>query len=127
MAILVVIIGVVISCGGIVILISPTTPQGVARRFLQSGRLYLAAVIRLVLGVLLVLAAPYCRPDEPWVGTTIRIIGVLTIVIGALLLAIGRQRLRALIEWALALPPGILRAFAPIALVLGGFLIYAGL
>jgi hypothetical protein len=52
---------------------------------------------------------------------------VFTILVAALMLVIGRHRLRAIIEWALNLPPATLRIFAPIALALGGFLIYAGL
>jgi hypothetical protein len=126
-AILVVILGVVIACGGLVILILPATPQRVARRFLESGREYLAVSIRLAFGVLFVVVAPYCRPDQPWVGTTIRLIGVFTILVAGLMLAMGRRRLRAILEWAMNLPPSTLRIFAPIALVFGGFLIYAGL
>ena len=127
MSYLIVLVGVLVTLGGLVILISPTTPQGVGRRFLQSGREYLAVAIRMAFGVLFVVAAPYCRPEEPWVGTTVRIVGLLTIVVAASLLVIGRRRLRAIIEWGLALPPSVLRIFAPIALILGGFLIYAGL
>lgn len=127
MGMLIVVMGVLIIFGGVVVLVSPTTPQGVARRFLQSGREYLAVAIRMAFGVLFVIAAPYCRPEEPWVGSTIRVIGVFTILVAALMLVIGRHRLRAIIEWALNLPPATLRIFAPIALALGGFLIYAGL
>lgn len=127
MAILVLLAGVVITLGGVVVLISPSTPMHVARKFfLEPGREYLALAIRFAFGVLFVVAGPYCRPEEPWVGWIVRLIGVLTILAVAVLLAIGRRRLRALIEWALNLPPSIFRLFAPVALVLGGFLIYAG-
>ncbi len=99
---------------------SPSRLLGVVRYFQTPAGLYVAAALRLVLGVALFFAAPTSRAPE-----LVRILGVVIIVAGLITPFFGLERFRRLLEWWSALGPGFFRAWAAFALVFGFLLAYA--
>lgn len=126
MTTVVAILGAIITLLGISGLTSPDAMKWVGSRFRTPSGMVAAVVIRVVAGVLLILAGPSCRPDMSWVSTTVQMVGGLAIAAAVLLLFIGPARFRATLDWSLNKPPAFLRGWSLIAIVLGGFLLYAG-
>jgi len=82
--------------------------------------LYLAVILRLVLGVALIGAASRSRfPDA------IGILGIISIVAALVAPSLRFERLRAFVQWWAARPSGFIRAWALVAAVFGVFLMYA--
>lgn len=87
----------------------------------KPDRLWLAVAIRLALGVLLIYAAPQCRMPE-----AVRIFGVITVLAALGLVVLGPERMRVFVHWWTERPPAIIRVWSVGGLLLGAFLIYAG-
>ncbi len=100
--------------------VSPDRLVDVVRRFQTPTGLYVAAAIRIVLGVALFFAAPTSRAPE-----LLRVLGVVILVAGLITPMFGLDRFRRLLEWWLSLGAGFRRAWAAITLVLGLLLAYA--
>jgi hypothetical protein len=126
MPILVTVIGGLAAVAGLIGVVRPDLMKQLAVRFRTPAGMYAAIGIRIVVGALLVWAGPACRPETPWVGWTVRAIGLLAIVVALGLLLSGRARFEALAEWSLG-RPAFLRGTSVIALAVGAFLIYAGM
>jgi hypothetical protein len=124
MTLVVTVIGVLASLVGLVGAISPDTIRQIAGRFRGAAGRYASAITRLMVGALLVWTGSACRPDMPWVGWTVRGIGVLAIAAALTLLLMGHARFQAILDWSLSRPE-FLRGTSLIALVVGVFLIYA--
>jgi hypothetical protein len=85
----------------------------------RSG-FYIAIAIRLIFGLAVIGAASSSRfPD------VLLIIGVLSIITAVLAPLLRFERMRVFVDWWLAGPPGLIRAWAAIAAVLGVFLVFA--
>lgn len=126
MAAIVAIIGGIVLLLGMVGVVSPATMKSIGNYFRTPGSLYVAVSIRVVIGALLIVAGPHCRPDTPWVGLTVRIIGGLVVVAAVTLLFLGSGRFLAMLDWGLSRPPMALRLWAVVAVAMGGFFLYAG-
>jgi asparagine N-glycosylation enzyme membrane subunit Stt3 len=105
--------------GGIGV-VAPSALLSVAEFFLTRPGLWLAAALRIVLGIALILVAPNSRFPR-----VLRVIGVLTVVAGIATPLIGLERARAIVEWETARGPTAMRIPAMFALALGSFLAYA--
>ena len=121
MGVIVTVVGVLIVAGSIVMAVAPERFVHLIVSMDSRIRFRYAVVVRLILGVLFILAAPGCR--EPGV---VRVIGVLTLVAAAALLVVGRQRLDTFMEWWLGRPRPRLRAWSILGVALGVLLIYSG-
>lgn len=100
--------------------VSPAGLLGVVRRFESPAGLYAAAVLRLVLGVALFLAAPTSRAPG-----VVRVLSILIFVSGLITPLLGLERFRRLLDWWSARGPAFRRAWASLALVFGLWLAYA--
>ena len=87
----------------------------------RVGLFPIAVAGRVLIGVLLVLAAPYCR-----LPALVLVIGVAALAAAVVLLLLGRSRFERFIERWLERPPGLLRLFSVVAIALGGLLVWAG-
>jgi hypothetical protein len=106
---------------GIIILIHPETIFGLLRRKSESLSLHiLAVVVRLIIGVALILGA-----SESRYPSAISTIGWISIVAASVLAIIGRSNFKRLMSWMLSFSPAIGRIGGVLAMLLGGFLIYA--
>ena len=113
--------GLLIGGVGLVGVIRPTLLMAWIGRWGGAPRLWFAAGLRLVLGVVLVLAAPECRQAQ-----VVRVLGWLTLIAAFALPLFGPRRFDAFVEWWLARSPPFIRAWSLLAVGLGGFLVFAG-
>jgi hypothetical protein len=100
--------------------VSPARLINFVRYFQTPSGLYLAAALRVVMGLALFFAAPASRAPE-----ALRILGVFIIAAGVLIPFIGLERFRRFFDWWSALGSTILRAWAAFALGFGLLLSYA--
>lgn len=116
----VLIFGVVITLLGLIGASRPKPLRALVGSFRSTGMLYLAATIRIALGIVLLLAAPSCR-----FTIVVYVLGVLTLFSGLLLPILGQVRFAALIGWWIGLSDFTIRASMFLAVALGVFLILA--
>ena len=118
----VVILGVLAVVIGVAAAANPAT----FRRMLDLVRtrtgLYIVSLLRLVFGVLLILAAPQCRASG-WVLA----FGVLYLAGGVIGPLLGIERVAVWVDWWRRRPDSVIRVWSVAALGLGAFFIYAGL
>jgi len=120
MSLVVKILGVVIACIGLLYLLKPLLPGQLLEFFKKGKRLYLVAVIRFALAVVFLLAARECR--VPWL---VIVFGVLLLISGALVLIIGPDRLRPMMNWFQKQSTVFVRLMGLVAIAMGAILLYA--
>ncbi len=103
--------------------VSVVVAPGVLLRFLervntQAGH-WPAVVVRLVAGIVFVVAAPQCRAPD-----FILIAGVVAIIAAGLIALAGRRR-RGHVAWFRALHPLVIRAWALGALAIDALIVFA--
>ena len=121
MTLLIILFGAVILLAGLTLLINPDVVLGFIRN--NSGHIglqILAAGVRLVLGVLLIMQADVSR--YPLVIT---ILGWIAVVAGAFLAIIGRRKFTEFMTWTVGLFDPYGRLGGIFAAVFGAFLIHA--
>lgn len=107
-------------CGAI-ILIKPAVVFGVLEKHARSIELHVVAVVvRVLLGIVLLLAAPASR-----FPLVLQIIGWVSLIAGIVLAVIGRQRFIKLMDWGMTVLPKNAYALGIVAILFGGFLGYA--
>ena len=99
---------------------SPSRLLGIVRRFQMPTGLYVAAGIRVLLGVALLFAAPTSRAPG-----LIFLLGVFIVVIGVITPFFGLERFRNLLDWWSAKGSTFIRGWAVLALLFGLSLAYA--
>lgn len=104
---------------GVFGLIRPHTLAAYVRFWGGPMRFRLAVGLRLVVGALLILAAPQCK-----VPMLIRILGGFAILAGIVILIAGRSRLDETVDWWLGSDVRM-RSSALFATVVGGFMVWA--
>ena len=116
-ALLVALVTIVVGLLGLVSPDSVTT----ARRlyFATSGGLYTAAAIRATMGLVVILFAPRSRTPR-----TLRAMGIVMCMQALSATLLGPDHARVILEWE-TMHPGLLRAGAVVAVVAGGFLVFA--
>ena len=108
------IIGIAIVAIGIVYILKPSVMKGLFDFFKKGNRLYVAAPIRLTLGVVFLMGARECR--QFWV---IMAIGILLLISGILVLVLGPRKLVPIIEWFQGQSEILQRVIALIVLAVG--------
>ncbi len=120
MSLLIRIIGIVFVFITIVYLLKPDIMKRIMEFFKQGTRLYFAALLRLVLAVIFLLAARQC--SQFWV---IFAFGVLFIISGLLIFILGPEKVKSYISWWQKQPFIFLRFVALIGLAIGALIIYS--
>jgi hypothetical protein len=113
------IIGLLIVTQGIVGLIAPEFFLQLIQSIQTPPIIYVAAVIRVAFGIVVVLAAPLSRAAIP-----LRVLGALIALGGAMTPFFGVRVADIILGWW-SQGPGIVRAWATAALLLGLFIVYA--
>jgi hypothetical protein len=98
---------------------APDRLMAIGRYFVTPLGIYLAATLRIGIGLVLACVAPVSRAPK-----TLRIFGVVAVIAGATTLFLGTERAQAILEWSSAQGPAFIRLWAGLALVLGGFIAY---
>ena len=96
----------------------------IARRmmqFLKQGkRFYIAAVLRLVLAIIFLLAAGQCRHPR-----IVGVFGVIFLLSGLLAFIIPAEKIKAVLDWFLRQQLLIFRIVAVLILIISAILLYA--
>ena len=121
MAIVVSVIGVLAAVIGLMGLVQPRRIADIVEYWHGPTRFWLAIGVRLVMGTVMLIAAPECR-----LPVVVRVIGIIAIVAAVILLFIGQKRLDAFIAWWLARPPNVIRISAVFAMAFGVLIIWSG-
>ena len=104
---------------GVVGVFAPSVLATLTGMFHGPLGLALAALLRLVLGAALFVAAPQSR--APFV---FRLLGAVTFAVGLLTPLIGVERFDALLDWWAALDPWVARTGSACAATIGGLVAY---
>jgi hypothetical protein len=113
--------GTLMAFAGIVLLLRPSFLFALLRNYQNSSGLYgLAILVRVILGIALVVAAP-----TSGFPLAMAIFGWLAIAAAIFIGAMGRTRFIKLMAWALGLSAGWGRVSGLGAILFGGFLVYA--
>ena len=120
MASVVVLLGLLIAGVGAIAVFAPTRLLAIARWFVTPRGFIAAIGIRLLVGSLLIAAAP----DLRWPGAS-RVFGILIVAAGLLTPVIGLERSRALVQAWSARGSGLHRLWGALALGLGLWLALA--
>src|SRR6266446_6815263 len=121
MNIIVAVIGWIIVAEGLLGIAQPHLMFTAVLSWSPDLRFYVTVGSRIIIGLLLVLAAPHCRLPR-----FTRAIGVITFVAGIVYGFIGARRLDSTLQWMSAQPNWIIQLLYALVIVLGGFLIYSG-
>ena len=112
--------GFVVAVLGIAVIIVPAGSRQIGR-WVQSPRLvYAVSSVRVLFGAFFVFASEACA----W-PMAIGSLGVVVMVVGFAGLFLGVHRTAALFDWFLAFSDNGLRAWALIAVLFGGFVVWA--
>ena len=117
-ALLVALLTIVVGIGG---LISPESGTDVRRLcFATPVRLYAAAAVRVVMGLVVILSATASRAPK-----TLRALGAVMCMQGLSATLLGPEHARTVLEWEARQGPTLLRVGAAVALAAGGFMAFA--
>lgn len=120
MLIAIAIFGVLVGLGSLVGIVAPGRLIGVVRAVMnRPGVLYLAVIVRVALGVLLIAAAPVSRFPTAFLA-----VGWIAIAAALAIPFIGYVRLMRLMDWFAGLPAIAIRGWLVFGFVFGAFLIY---
>ena len=111
------IIGVAVIALGVAGLVAPGVLVTIGREAVTPVGLYVVAVARVAIGLLLIGAAPASRTPR-----SLRVLGAIVVLGGLLTPVLGIGRARAILDWWSALGPAYLRLPAVIALAFGAFI-----
>ncbi|AKU95359.1 hypothetical protein AKJ09_02023 [Labilithrix luteola] len=114
------IVGIVIAALGLLGLISPSSYVRLGWFWAQSPGLYIAAVLQLIMGLVLLRAAPSSRSP---VG--LGIVGAFAIGEAVLAPLLGFGKTQVVAKWWAALTPGVLRLWALVGLAIGVLIVLA--
>ena len=115
-------VGLLVSAVAVLLLIMPEKLRDLLHRFLGPTWLPLVSALRIVIGLMFILAAPYTR-----LPILVRVVGGVAIVAGIVILLLGVRRTQLLADWWLARSNTTLRLWAGIAAIFGGLLVWAGI
>jgi hypothetical protein len=108
-----------VSALGAIGVLSPNTLLAIGREFASPVGLLVAAAIRVVFGGVLMLTAPASRAPR-----TLRLIGLVILVVGVITPFFGVERTRAILDWWSGQGALLTRIPPAVALALGCSLFY---
>jgi hypothetical protein len=114
------VIALSVMAAGLFFLVSPKMIRKFLAFWREGKRIYLAGVLRIMFGMIFLLASPYCKFFE-----IIVVFGLIVLVVGLLFFILKMERIKALLEWWRARSFLFYRLWALLAIALGGFLLYA--
>ena len=117
---LVKLMGIVIVIFGTMYFVKPSMMKTVINFWIKDNRVYMGAVLSIVIGIIFFLAASRCT--LPWF---VVIVGLLSLIKGFLIFVLGPKKIITLTNKITKTSLKNLRTLAAIALVIGIFLIYS--
>jgi hypothetical protein len=120
MKFLAVLIGVLVLVVGVIGVTVPSALLRAADYATTPIGLYAAAALRIGIGIVLFLVAPTTRAP-----TLMRVFGAIGVAAGVITALLGVDRARAIVAWETAQGPTLIRLSAALAVVFGGYLVFA--
>ncbi len=120
MVIAVRLIGIMIAAMGLTLALSPKGAKQAFDFFSQGKRIYWVGILRILFGIIFLLAASVCRWPE-----IIRVLGVLFIIAGSFIFILGIRKIKLVLEWWSKKPPLLLRFLTLLAVFFGVLIVYA--
>ena len=114
------VMGALISAIGLVGLAAPSLLLEFGQSLQTPAALYVVAAVRIVFGAVLVWVASVSR-----MPSTLRVLGVVIIVLGLFTPLFGVERSQGALNWFSSQGPLLVRALASVAIIFGLFIIYA--
>lgn len=113
-------VGMVLVAMGIVFFISPNRIRQ-WMVFCEKGRRpYMMGTLRILVGIVFLLAAPQSR-----IGWVIVTVGILTLLGGITFFLLGLERVRSMLRWAHGRSLPVLRLIALFAIAIGVLILYS--
>jgi len=112
--------GIVIAVMGIIFLINPKALRQYMLFWKQEKRLRIGGIGAVLFGIIFLIAAPQCR-----LAGLITVLGIWSIIKGALLLTLGQKRIYAYFDWWFDRSILVTRFLGLVALSFGVLLIYS--
>lgn len=113
-------LGLLIAAFGVLGMADPSIALGLGQQVRSTNALYLVAAVRVLMGAVLVWAAPGSRMPR-----TLLVIGVLMMLGGLATPIFGVERIQELLAWFSSQGALFMRAAAGLALALGAFIVFA--
>jgi hypothetical protein len=113
-------LGSLLALAGVLLVATPSAVLEFGRSILSPSVLYIAAVVRIIFGAVLLWVAPVSRAPK-----TLRVLGAVLIIAGAVTPFVGVERSRVVFDWMQAQGPLFTRTWASVAAVLGILIVYA--
>jgi len=113
-------LGVVFVLIGVVFLLRPDILKWLANFIKRGKRIYLAALIRIALAIVFLVGALKCKYPKVIIA-----FGILFLLAGLLIIVLGPERTRRILDWYEKRPLLIFRVIAIVPMVLGAIVIYA--
>ncbi|MBN3038072.1 MAG: hypothetical protein JW869_01485 [Candidatus Omnitrophica bacterium] len=120
MVALVKLLGILILAAGVVFFVRQDLMKKSWSLAVKKNNLYVCAVISILFGIVMLLAASRCQ-----VRWYVILMGIIALLKGIGIIVLGPDKMKDRIKWLSSRSAGILRLFAISALVIGGLLIYA--
>jgi hypothetical protein len=117
--VVVIIVGAVIAGVGVVGVAAPLLLLDLGRSLLSTNGLYAVAALRVAFGLLLLWVASRSRMLK-----TLRVIGAVILINGAVTPLFGVERSEALLSWFSNRGPAFVRIVATLAIAFGAFVVY---
>ncbi len=114
------VVGVLIVGMGVAFLLKPKLYKQYVAFWQPGKRLYLGAILAILIGVVFLLAATQCRLVGFIIG-----LGILCLVKGVMLFTLGREKIESILKWYQARSLLVLRFIGLIAIAFGALLIYS--
>ena len=114
------VVGILIVGMGVAFLLKPKLYKQYVAFWQPGKRLYLGAILAILIGVILLLAATQCR----LVGVILAV-GIISLAKGIILFTLGREKIAAVLKWYQRRSLLVLRLIALIAIAFGALLIYS--
>ncbi len=113
-------IAILIIAMGAVFLLSPQATRAMFSFWKKGNRFYIAGFLRLLFGIVLLLAASECK-----LPGVIIAFGILFLLGGVTIFAIGLNRAKSIVGWWEKKPVSVLRFTAIVPIIIGALLLYA--
>jgi hypothetical protein len=113
------VIGVLVILGSAISFAAPDLRLSLERSMITPAGLYAIAAMRIVIGLVLMVAAPASRAPR-----TLRVLGLIVIIAGLMTPWFGVARAKAVLNWWASAGPLLMRLDAGVGMAIGGFLVY---
>jgi uncharacterized protein YjeT (DUF2065 family) len=114
------IVGVFLILAGLLYLLRPQVVRSLTQFFIKGNRLYISAIVRLILAVLFLLSATKCTHPQ-----IVGAFGVLFLLGGLTIFMAGPAKLKPTLTWFLARSPVWSRIAGIVIMAFGGIIVYA--